>query len=547
MPSKEEILNAFLNSSEYKKVKATNEKTLFKLLGDYYKFDEKTLKLTKMKPSQVSEQFKNKKINIMIDVTTYTVDGPITKKEQYTKTFYQTWSEDPEMKEYEDIVFECDQTKLRKTDFNLFTGFRKYPKEIRNEANEIDLTPVFEHISSLVNDDEEHLKYLLSWLAQLVQQPHILPHTSLIFISKEGTGKDLFYKFVSDSINKNYCLNTEKLENICGKFNSVIGGKILVGINETNPVESRERIENIKYLITADTITIEAKHKDPIKAKNFCRFMFFSNRLFAFPVEEGSRRPVIFHSSDRNLEEVIGEKKNKDYFNELVDIYTDPRYQCAFLNYLKKLDISDWNPKNFKKSALHAELVDNAINPLVGFLGSIVTNAIKTKKQKVRMSTIEALNDCIIFMKANNYTYQLTQTKFNTELTQLYKIPKIKSNGSMFFDFDISDIRKMLETKYKYNFEESNDIDFVDNDEEPEDEGKDYKALYLEQQAELKDLRLFAHQHPELWKQFQSAYLNNKPKEENPKEEKPAESKIEKVLFKPTADDLKALDEILEL
>lgn len=547
MPSREEILAHFLNSEEYQTLKATNEKTLFKLLGDYYKFDDESLKLVKMKPSQLSEQYKNKKITIEIKTKYFDKNGNIHMgEEEHTKNFYQVWSEDPEMKEYEDIVFECDPDKIKESDFNLFRGFRKFKKDVKTKAKQTDLKPVFEHMMSLVNDDKEHFDYLINWLAQLVQQPHILPHTSLIFISKEGVGKDLFYKFVSDSLNHNYCLNTEKLEQICGKFNSSIGGKLLVGINETNPIESRERIENIKYLITADTITIEGKHKDPIKAKNFCRFMFFSNRLFAFPVEEGSRRPVLFHSSDRNLKEVIGEKKNKEYFTNLYKAYNDPVYQCAFLTFLKNRDISEWNPKEYKKSALHAELEDNAISPLVGYLGSIVTGALKANKTKVRMSTVEALNDCLAYMKANNYRYELTQTKFNAELTQIYKINKLKSCGSMFFEFDISDIRKMLETKYKYDFDEAVDVDFVDTEEDKkedeEDEGKDYKALYLAQQAELKDLRLFVQQHKDLWKQFQETYLS-KPTEEV----KQPEIKIEKVLNRPTKDDLQALDDILEL
>ncbi len=96
---------------------------------------------------------------------------------------------------------------------------------------------------------------------------------------------------MSNVLSDKYTHNTEKLEQICGKFNSILGGKLLMVVNETNPVESRERIENIKFLITAEDLTIEGKHKDPIKSKNFARFMFFSNRLFAFPVEEKARRP----------------------------------------------------------------------------------------------------------------------------------------------------------------------------------------------------------------------------------------------------------------
>jgi hypothetical protein len=87
---------------------------------------------------------------------------------------------------------------------------------------------------------------VLNYLAQLVQQPHILPHTTLIFISEEGVGKDIFATFLGEVIGEKYTHNTEKLEQVCGRFNTVLGGKLMMVINETNPVESRERILNLQ-------------------------------------------------------------------------------------------------------------------------------------------------------------------------------------------------------------------------------------------------------------------------------------------------------------
>ena len=158
------------------------------------------------------------------------------------------------MREYDNIVFNCEVSKVKPNEFNLFHNFNHFDNiEIKN----IDLTPVFEHIKSLVNYDEEHFDYVLNYCAQLVQYPDVLPHTTLVFISEEGVGKNLFGSFLSDCIDEKYTHNTEKLDLICGKFNTVLGGKLLIIINETNPVESSNRIENIKQIITADKLTIE--------------------------------------------------------------------------------------------------------------------------------------------------------------------------------------------------------------------------------------------------------------------------------------------------
>ena len=453
-------MELFFNSKEYKNLKSDYEKTCFKLIGKYcINTGDKILEKS---ASETNEYFKNKKITLEIIEQQTTKKGTtISTTKEITKNFYQIWSEDPDMKEYLEIVFNCDLDKIKPSQYNLFDNFKHLDKiDIKDEIN---LEPVFDHIKSLVNYDEIHFKYVISWFAQLIQQPHILPHTTLIFISEEGVGKDLFSSFISEVINDNYCFNTEKLESMCGKFNSILGGKLLATINETNPVESRERIENIKYIITADKVWIEGKHKDPIKTQNFCRFMFFSNRLFAFPIEDGSRRPVIFKSSSKYLPANYGVEENKKYFSNLANIYKNKQYQKAFLEYLKKYDISNFNPKDIIKSELHQELEENSISPIVGFLSDIV----KMKNGIFKMTTKETYENFLIYVKSQNLKYELTPTKFNVEMTSTYKIKKIK-NSNNYFEFDTEELKAFLKAKYKIVFDDvendKNENDIFDND-----------------------------------------------------------------------------------
>lgn len=513
-------MELFLNSEEYKKMKTEYERTCFKLIGKYC--INTGDKLIEKSSSEIHEYFKNKKITIeYIEQQTTKKGTTVSTTKEYTKNFYQIWSEDPDMKEYMEVVFNCNTAKVLPTQYNLFEGFIHY-NNIKKDPK-IDLSPVFEHIKSLVNFDEEHFKYVISWLAQLIQQPHILPHTTLIFISEEGVGKDLFSKFISNVINDKYTHNTEKLENICGKFNSILGGKLLITINETNPIESRERIENIKFLITADKITIEGKHKDPIKTENFCRFIFFSNRLFAFPVEEGSRRPIIFKASNKYLPANYGVEANKKYFTNLAEnIYDNKQYQKAFLEYLKNYDISNFNPKNIVKSELHQELEENSISPIVYYLADFVKK--HSTEKNVKLSTTECLKQYYEYIKEHNYKFEMTQAKFNVEMVSTYKIKKTKSSGYMYFEFNIEEIKEMLIKKYKFDFEEEEE-----EEESPLDNGlekePDYKKLYLKAQKELEELKKLLQQ--------------QQPKEE-PKKEEPEKVKVYFKISHDQENDIKA-------
>jgi hypothetical protein len=438
-----EITN-LLNSESYKIAKTQYEKEYFKLFGEYCAINCKNEPVIKS-PANMKEYFKNKMIFADIEEETFDKKGnkSISIK-KISKSFYDIWSCDPQMKEYKEMVFECDLKNVKPEQYNLFNNFTHFNNL---EKKELDLTPIFDHIKSLVDFNEEHFKYLLSWMAQLIQVPHELTDTCIVIISEEGTGKDLFSDFFSDVINRNYTHNTEKLEAICGKFNSVLGGKLFITINETNPVESRERIENIKFLTTAKYVSIEAKHKDPITSKHYARYLFISNRLMAFPVENGSRRPVIFKASEKYLKKNFGETESVQHFTKLANILHNKDYQYSFLRFLQTYDIKNFNFKNCTKSELHRELEENSQSPIVAYLANYVK--ISKVGDIFRLSTEEALCN---YNNSFGKKYPMTQSKFNVEMTSTYKITKGKSNN-MYFEFNINEIKKMLETNYNYKFE----------------------------------------------------------------------------------------------
>jgi phage/plasmid-associated DNA primase len=160
------------------------------------------------------------------------------------------------------------------------------------------LAKLNEHIASLCNYNESHIKLVKWFIAHMIKKPHELPPFCLVFISKEGVGKDIFYDLIENLLGEKYTFNVDKLDSIVGKFNATMGGKIFGVVNETDPIDSAQRRDNIKFAVSAKKLNIEGKHKDPVKTKNYCRLTFFANRFCAFPVEKGARRPFVINCSE---------------------------------------------------------------------------------------------------------------------------------------------------------------------------------------------------------------------------------------------------------
>lgn len=447
-------MQKFLKSTEYRNMKVKYEKEYFKLFGKYAWYDGD--KITNRTKQDTQEYFKNKLVTIKI--VDEDEDGETTTKTK-SKSFYSIWSSDPDMREYNEVIFNANLAKVKNYQFNLFQGF-DHLNEFKPKKK-LNLDVIYEHFRCLVNYIEKDFEYFLNFLAHVVQKPWLLPDIAMIFISDEGTGKDITGKFISNVFGQRYCGITEKLELVCGKFNSTLAGKLFFILNETNPVESRERQENIKSMITARDLYIEGKHKDPVKCENFCRFMFFSNRLFAFPTEQKARRPKIHQSSNKYTPEVIGADKSKKYFDKLLSVFESQEYQYEFLQMLKNRDISKWNPKDFEKTDLHKTLEENSLSPIVSYLATVVSANID--EEIIEKTTSSALKEFSDHLKTLNYKFDYTQEKFNTELQTNYQITKKKSSV-MKFVINIPQIRKLLETKYKYDFSE------LDNDNKKKEE-----------------------------------------------------------------------------
>ena len=85
--------------------------------------------------------------------------------------------------------------------------------------------------------------------------------------------------------------------------------------------------------------------------------MFFSNRIFCFPIEAGARRPMIIKSSTKYLAKEQGgtltASEKHMHFSHLIEkVLKNNDYQYAFLRYLKKEVYIIYESCGFKKRAI---------------------------------------------------------------------------------------------------------------------------------------------------------------------------------------------------
>lgn len=127
---------------------------------------------------------------------------------------------------------------------------------------------------------EERFHYyemLLDWITLTYIKPlQFLP--IIMLVSKDrGTGKTSFLNLLKYIYGHNAVIGGNDL--IVSKFNSLLAGKLIVGVDESCLGDNKEVGESLKYMSTSKTIHVEMKGKDKKEMPAFCKFVLASNEV----------------------------------------------------------------------------------------------------------------------------------------------------------------------------------------------------------------------------------------------------------------------------
>jgi hypothetical protein len=213
------------------------------------------------------------------------------------------WFADSSTARYREIVFEPGGTVARDT-LNRFQGLPIEPKKGGWGLMQ-------HHVLRVIcGDDKELYKYLIQWLARIVQDPGgKRPGVAVVLRGGEGTGKGKLLEWYGKLFGKHYLpLNDSQM--LTGRFNSILATKIVVFADEALFAGDKGAADRLKGLITEPHQVFEMKGVDAQLLSSHINIVMASNHDWVVPASADSRRYFMLDVKDHH-------RKDYNFFSRL--------------------------------------------------------------------------------------------------------------------------------------------------------------------------------------------------------------------------------------
>jgi hypothetical protein len=211
---------------------------------------------------------------------------------------------------------------------NVWSGFRV-------DSAPGDVRPFFTLLDRLIPDPDAR-GFVCSWLAHLLQRPHIKMSVALVIWSREqGVGKNLLFECIAKIIGERHATKIEQAE-LASAFNGWARDKILVIGDEVIGEDRRQHADKLKGLITGTTIQINEKHRPVTEIENLANFIFLSNHPTAMFVGQDDRRYFVWEIEASPMSPTEA---------KAFAAWRDHGGLSALRHHLQSLEISSFNPK----------------------------------------------------------------------------------------------------------------------------------------------------------------------------------------------------------
>lgn len=246
-----------------------------------------------------------------------------------------------EFTEVKTITYEINKPTFYEDKINLcpammytFNNEYKVTEEVQSKLNFI-----LNYIKEvLCNNKEDSYLFLLKWISNMCKGNK--NNSCLYLKGVQGTGKSTLYYFLSNFvIGNNLCLETGS-DPIRTKFNEILGGKLLVCIEELenfNKAEWESISSTLKRQITSNNITLQNKCTKAYESNNLNNYILCSNND-AIKDDDGRRYFILDISTEK-----VG---NRQYYDQLYNCFTKEVGE-AFFHEICKIDTTNFNPQSF--------------------------------------------------------------------------------------------------------------------------------------------------------------------------------------------------------
>ena len=386
-------------------------------------------------------------IHSHVDLKHYYCDwkywGPNKNGEIVKLSFIYAWLEDPEKRVVNKIV--VDPSGRLRNVYNMWTGFaaEKLPSVDSSLIQDL-IEPLKKHTYDvLTRENEEHLQFILCYLANIVQRPWQKTQVALYFYGEQGCGKGILFEFFRKKILGDHCsYQTSKPENdLFGRFANGAVNRVCIQVDEVRSLH--DHTDQLKDFITNSTLNYEKKGKETIVVSNYANLILTSNNANALTISPDDRRFALFHCGS-------GHKGDTIYFDRLGAHLERPEVARAFYQYLMSLDLSEY-PSSFQHrrpiTGYYKEVQHSSIPVISRFFSALINAEYKETQIPAR----ELYKKYEQFQTAGNYKFLMTETSFGREAKKMAGVIPKRSNSSRNYQLDHAEIKKHLEGINEYD------------------------------------------------------------------------------------------------
>ena len=236
---------------------------------------------------------------------------------------------------------------------NTFTGYAL--EEVPNSQVDFTQTQIFDLLKRLCNNKEDHIQYLLRFIAHKLQHPAKKLPICLAFIaSREGVGKGSFGEFLRKLFScadpTHVSFNT--LDSFCSGFNGVQSKALWVVLEEvTAKLGGLKQFSGLlKDKISATSLLLELKGIERRTIPWYGNVIIFSNEFNILSVSRHDRRLVMFESDP-------SKSNDKEYFSQIYRELDDLQLMRGAFQFFRDFDLGDWNYRCIPHSDTKSKLV----------------------------------------------------------------------------------------------------------------------------------------------------------------------------------------------
>ena len=185
----------------------------------------------------------------------------------------------------------------------------------------------------------------------------------------------------------------------------------------------------MKALISEPVLSINAKGKDEIQVASYHRLFVASNEDWAVPVGEGDRRYFVLDCSDRYK----GSTGPGGFFHQFNE-WMDKGGVEAVFHFLLNRDISQFNTRDFPKTAARIELQMKSLSPSYQFIyevlcgNDILSEETILDKSPLRFSRNGLYKDFLTWCQVQQKKYPASSEDFGKAVANCFNFKERKPN-----------------------------------------------------------------------------------------------------------------------